>query len=95
MRNQLSIFCITDASLISGCTIDKYTPTYIPFTIDPILSDTTQLTVDMIYTDMPTVKNIRTAYDTESGGVTLSWSPAEYFMTKEYVLYAGIFQADW
>jgi len=73
-------------ALRAASTEDQYTPTYLPFVI-PAHTDTTRITVDMIFTGIPTVRNLQVTYDTINGNVTLSWDSTTYYMAKEYLIY--------
>jgi hypothetical protein len=59
-------------------TIAGYTPTYETIIIQSAVADTLKDTIFMVFTDIPTVKGLKTVYDPFTGVVTVSWNKTSY-----------------
>ncbi|MBN1758883.1 MAG: hypothetical protein JW863_11225 [Chitinispirillaceae bacterium] len=70
-------------------TVAEYTPTYSGFVISPADSDTTAITLAMIYTGIPVVRNFRLSYDSLLNVVSLTWDTVSYFLLQDFIIYSA------
>jgi hypothetical protein len=74
-------------SLRSVTTLPEYTPTFTNITMAPTVKDTLHDTIDLIYTGIPVVLNLKASYDTLAGIVTLRWDTLSYFNLRDFLIY--------
>jgi hypothetical protein len=74
-------------SLRSVTTLAEYTSTYTNITMAPLLKDTLRDTIELIYTGIPVVLNLKASYDTLAGIITLKWDTLSYFLLRDFLIY--------
>ncbi len=68
-------------------TLDNYTPTPEKLRIRSGVSDTLTEPIEMIYTGIPVVENIKAVYDPVSKLVRVSWDSVQYSQFDSYLVY--------
>lgn len=68
-------------------TLDNYTPTFERITISQGIRDTLAEPIEMIYTGIPVVADVRSVFDPVSRSVMISWDSIAYERFDSYLVY--------
>ena len=76
-----------DYTIRSVSTLTAYTPTFTGFLMNPSVDSIARVSIHMVYTGIPIVRNIHAVYDTLLNEVTLTWDTLSYFLLKDFLIY--------